>query len=265
VTEVANGRIGTVLACLLAACCAHAASADEGTRVHREDDAIVYRGEILPEANAQVRELLAGAIGIEWLRITSVGGDVRLGMDLGELVREHGLNVKVVDYCASSCANYVFPAGRRKLLPADSAVVWHGSAIQAGLGDLSTIDFSAVEKQRGHALSDDEKAEVAEQMGLTAYFDGVKRRQEAFYAAIGVDPRVTVFGQDLDCRCNWTIPVADMARFGITGVEAPDGYGSHLEPQGKRVVLLRLDDHPQYAASIDAARAPAPAPGAGAQ
>src|SRR5690606_24746850 len=120
------------------------------------------------------------------------------------------------------------------------------------LGDLSSIDFSALEAHRGRPLSDQEKAEAAEQMGLSAYFDGLRQRQAAFYAAIDVDPRLTVFGQDIGCSCDWTIPVADMARFGVTGVEAPDGYGSQLEPAGRRIVLLRLDEHPQYAAAIDA-------------
>jgi hypothetical protein len=253
-----QGTTAAVLAGLLLAGLAQTARADEQTRARQEGDTIVYQGVLSPEANARVRELLAADGGIQWLQITSGGGDVNLGLDLGELVREHGLNVKVVDYCASSCANYVFPAGRRKRLPADSVVIWHGSAIQAGLGDLSTIDFSALEKQRGRPLSDEEKAALAEQAGLMAYFDALRRRQEAFYKDIGVDQRVTVFGQDLDCRCDWTIPIGDMARFGITGIEAPDGYGSHLDPKGKPVVLLRLDDHPQYAASIDVARAGAP-------
>jgi hypothetical protein len=238
---------------------AGAAGADEGTSVHRDGDAIVYRGGIVAEANAQAARLLAEDEGIAWLHITSVGGEVDRGMDLGELVRDHGLNVKVVDYCASSCANYVFPAGQRKLLPADSVVVWHGSAIQAGLGDLSAIDFSAMEAHLGRSLSDSEKAAAAQEMGLTAYFEAIARRQADFYAALGIDERVTVFGQDIGCGCDWTIPVADMARFGITGVEAPDGYGSHLRPLGKTVSLLRLDDHPDHARRIDLAR---PAAGA---
>jgi len=237
-----------------------AARAEEATSVHREGDAIVYRGAIAAEANARVAALLAEGDGVEWLQITSVGGEVNLGMDLGELVRAHGLNVRVDDYCASSCANYVFPAGRRKLLPRDSVVVWHGSAIQAGMGDLSTIDFSPMEAHLGRALSDSEKAAAAEEMGLSAYFDGLARRQAAFYADLGVDERVTVFGQDLACGCDWTIPVADMARFGITGVEAPEGYGSHLRPMGRTVELLRLDDHPDHARTIDAARAGAGTP-----
>lgn len=252
--EMGGTKCG-LLAVALAVLFPVAATAKDQTVVERDGNAIVYRGEITQQANALVEALLAAGEGIEWLRINSVGGEVNLGMDLGDLVRGHGLDVKVVDYCASSCANYVFPAGRRKLLPADSVVVWHGSAIQAGIGALANIDFAPMEAHLGRTLSDEEKVAAAEEMGLTAYFDGLTRRQAEFYAAIGVDERVTVFGQDLDCGCDWTIPVEDMARFGITGIEAPEGYGSHLRPMGREVVLLRLDDHPRYAEGLDATRA----------
>ena len=251
----AGGTKRGVLAAALAALLPVAAAADDQTVVARDGDAIVYSGAITQQGNARVEALLAAGEGIEWLRITSVGGEVNLGMDLGDLVRGHGLDVEVVDYCASSCANYVFPAGRRKLLPPDSVVVWHGSAIQSGIGALANIDFAPMEAHLGRTLSDEEKAAAAEEMGLTAYFDGLTRRQAEFYAAIGVDERVTVFGQALDCDCDWTIPVEDMTRFGITGIEAPQGYGSHLRPMGREVMLLRLDDYPRYAEGIDATRA----------
>jgi hypothetical protein len=250
-----DGTKPGLLAAALAALLPLAAAAEDQTVVERDGDAIVYRGEITQQGNARVEALLAAGERIEWLRITSVGGEVNLGMDLGDLVRGHGLNVEVVDYCASSCANYVFPAGRRKLLRAASVVVWHGSAIQTGIGALSNIDFAPMEAHLGRTLSDEEKVAAAEEMGLTAYFDRLTRRQAEFYAAIGVDERVTVFGQALDCDCDWTIPAGDMARFGITGIEAPQGYGSHLRPMGREVVLLRLDDHPRYAEGIDATRA----------
>ena len=193
----AGGTKCGVLAAALAVLLPVAAAAGDQTVVEREGDAIVYRGAITQQGNALVEALLADE-GIEWLRITSVGGEVNLGMDLGDLVRGHGLNVEVVDYCASSCANYVFPAGRRKLLPADSVVVWHGSAIQSGIGALANIDFAPMEAHLGRTLSDEEKLAAAEEMGLTAYFDGLTRRQAEFYAAIGVDERVTVFGQEID-------------------------------------------------------------------
>ena len=237
------------------------ASADDATRVTRDADAIVYVGDLSAAANREVHAILDAEPGVQWLHITSGGGEVNLGIDLGELVRARGLNVKVIDYCASSCANYVFPAGRRKLLPADAAVVWHGSTLQAGVGDPDSMDLTEAEAQLGREFTGEEKAQLAAQM--RSYFAGITRRQEALYRALGIDPRITVFGQDIGCDCEWTISAADMARFGVTGVEAADGYGGHLTPKGKPIELLRLDDHPAYAAALDArlGAAPSPLPG----
>ncbi|MGX9608655.1 hypothetical protein [Acinetobacter sp. T63] len=50
-------------------------------------------------------------------------------MDLGDLVYVHQLNVEVGQYCFSSCANYVFPAGKVKYLNWCSQLGWHGGAM----------------------------------------------------------------------------------------------------------------------------------------
>lgn len=239
------------LAVLLAVAAAGPASAAGDTVVRREGDAIVYRGVLDAEANGRVRDLLAAG-GIRLLDIGSGGGDIELGMDLGELVRRHALDVRVDGYCASSCANYVFPAGRRKLLPADAVVIWHGSAIQADAGSASMIDFDEVAQVRGRPLDEAEKAAMI--AGFAAYGRAMRARQAAFYAELGVDERITVFGQDIGCGCDWTMPVADMARFGIDGIDADPGYGAGIAGLRKPVSMLRLDDHPAYAASIDAGR-----------
>lgn len=244
----AAGRLlGSLLLCLASA----PAWAGEATTVQRQGDAIVYRGHLDAQANARVGELLQDG-GVRWLRITSGGGDINLGMDLGERVRAHGLDVHVVDYCASSCANYVFPAGARKRLPADALVVWHGSAIQQGVDDPAALDLADAERQIGRPLTVAERNAAFE--SLRAYGQAARQRQAAFFARIGVDARVTVFGQEVGCDCEWTLAPEDMARFGITGVQAEPGYGSH-RPRGQDFALLRLADHPAYAAAVDATRA----------
>jgi len=240
---------------LLAACLGLAGAAmagDDATQVHREGDVLVYDGPIEAAANERAVALL-GQGGVRRLRIASPGGEIGLGMDLGELVRRHGLDVEVAGVCASSCANYVFPAGARKLLAGDAAVIWHGSAIQEDVGTASMIDFDAVARLRGRPLDEAGKAAMIEQ--FAAYGRAMRERQAGYYSALGLDPRITVFGQDVGCGCDWTIPVEDMARFGLRDVEAPQGYGASLAALRKPVAMLRLDDHPHYAAAVDAARA----------
>ena len=131
-------------------------------------------------------------------------------------------------------------------------MIWHGSAIQEDVGTASMIDFDAVARLRGRPLDEAEKAAMIEQ--FASYGRAMRERQAGYYAALGLDARITVFGQDVGCDCDWTIPVEDMARFGLRGVEAPQGYGAALSSLPKPVAMLRLDDHPDYAAAVDAAR-----------
>lgn len=62
------------------------------------------------------------------LSIQSVGGSVLTGISLGSWVRANNLDVKVLEYCLSSCANYVFPAGGRKIVSNFALIGYHGGA-----------------------------------------------------------------------------------------------------------------------------------------
>lgn len=65
------------------------------------------------------------------LLIRSAGGGAAQGMKLGRIVHTRGMNVTILDYCMSGCANYVFPAGKRKEIPPNSILTVHTSATTA--------------------------------------------------------------------------------------------------------------------------------------
>ncbi|MEM9103354.1 MAG: hypothetical protein AAGB12_13635 [Pseudomonadota bacterium] len=67
------------------------------------------------------------------LKITSKGGDIKHGMALGKFVWKNKLDIEVGEYCLSSCANYVFTAGKRKILNQTSTLGWHGGAASENL------------------------------------------------------------------------------------------------------------------------------------
>ena len=63
---------------------------------------------------------LAGAVGrIRKCACPRASGLARVAFD-----------VEIVDYCVSSCANYVFVAARTKRVLPGGAVAWHGNALQ---------------------------------------------------------------------------------------------------------------------------------------
>ena len=49
---------------------------------------------------------------------------------IGEWVFDHQLDVIVDELCFSSCANYIFTAGKNKIIGKDAIVGWHGSEQQ---------------------------------------------------------------------------------------------------------------------------------------
>src|SRR5690606_21674381 len=48
------------------------------------------------------------------LLVRSPGGLALVGLEIGRLVHELQMDVEVNEFCASSCANYIFTAARRK-------------------------------------------------------------------------------------------------------------------------------------------------------
>ena len=103
-----------------------------GVLAEREAGILRYRGPLTEDGLDALRTLARGReTGV--LEIDSAGGEIVAGMEFGLWVHDLGLDVRVNRACLSSCANYVFPAGRNKVIAPGAVVAWHGSARQTGL------------------------------------------------------------------------------------------------------------------------------------
>jgi hypothetical protein len=173
------------------------------TTVERAGEAIVFKGRIEGASAAKFRELLREP-GVSRLVITSGGGLVDAALDMAEAVFDHGLDVEVPQSCLSSCANYVFPAGRKKRLGHARAVGWHGN--MAHVLHL---------QQSGQARWSEPEMEDAKRLA---------RREQAFFQRIGVDGFVCWFGKIAphDVEEFYALSPQDMARFGIADVTVGD-------------------------------------------
>jgi hypothetical protein len=190
-----------------------------------EHETLRYSGELTRDGVAKAKSLLESHPGIHVLAINSGGGRIGDGIDLGMLVHRHGLDVHVTgSMCTSSCANYVFTAGRRKVIEPGAVVVWHGSAIQDGLFDFDNIDMTDIRETLGRDPNWVERLMLRWKFSVDRR--RIQRRQVEFFKLIHVDPAVTVFGQRQGCECQWTLSPADMSFFGIQGVHAYPGYGT---------------------------------------
>ena len=191
--------------------------------IHVEGRVIHFDGLISQASVAKVRALLEADGSLTEFAIQSGGGDVEAGMALGGMIRDRGMDVRVVgDICLSSCANYVFPAGNRKFIERGALVLWHGSLLQKNL--LKNFNYSGIERQLGRPPNWLERWSI--QRAAKKWFRRALSEQAAFYTELGVDPRITILGHEQGCTCDWTVSVADMAKFGIGSVSADADYAA---------------------------------------
>jgi hypothetical protein len=144
-----------------------------------------------------------------------------VGMDFGEWVYERSLDIIVNDVCLSSCANYVFTAGRRKLILPGGFVAWHGNAHLSSLEDK----ISALP----------EEVQTDAQVRMRTW----RAREDAFYRRIGVSECLARIGNEqLGVRGLFTMSPHDMSRFGVKNVDGA--------PTAKERVSERIRDRVDF-------------------
>ena len=186
-------------------------------KVNIVGNAIVYDGPMADEGVDQVKQLYTQ--NINRLVLNSPGGDINIGMDLGEWVFDHQLDVEIKSHAFSSAANYVFTAGKTKYLHKDSMVGWHGGVTQ----DDDSLFFK---------------------LFMGRYLEEGKIREKAFFEKIGVDQRSTVYGQrpefaQYDDYVGWTYSLAAMEQLGIRNIELLDGEWSPPATfEGKKIFTV---------------------------
>ncbi|WP_345421066.1 hypothetical protein [Halioxenophilus aromaticivorans] len=126
---------------------------------------------------------------------------------------ENNLDVEIVNTCASSCANHVFPAGKRKILNSDAVLLWHGSSFQPDIDAL--------------VQSGDQFAQEWRETETT------------FWKRIGLSPNIATCGLSqapafgrllhllrITSLKGFDYSIKDMHRFGLTGVDVSGGQWS---------------------------------------
>ena len=216
-----------------AASIANLASAD----IRLAAGAAYYTGPLSAGLNQRFFEAVQGK-AIKRLVITSSGGEVEAGIALGLWVFDHRLDIEVPEYCLSSCANYVFPAGRDKTIGAGAVVAWHGNynhLKQTGLWQ----DDIAGSMQRHGVNAATARGLVHEEMERLV---GLERD---FYAHIGVDEYLCWIGKmpPYNAPNYYFLSGQDMARFGVTRVQTPPGYEStDVSGFNDHIIYLKLGE-----------------------
>ena len=253
--------VAIVAACMMgAACCAGAATPEnhppeilrakaEPATVQIQGDTIYYTGNFSTASTVAFDAAVAGIRRGQLTRlvISSGGGDTVAGRHVGRWVRDMGLVVEVDIICFSSCADYIFPAGRARVIRAGAFVGWHGNERQ----------FHLLAARKGISLADLLAQYVPKDASpeqRTAFFRDfeettkVTMKDEAdFYATLGLNDAFAVcaVGDILEKRpgyagqIGWGFSLADMARLGMTNTVYL-GNGAYEDSARFRKYLVRI-------------------------
>jgi hypothetical protein len=203
-------------ALLLRAACA--AQPAPGAGVHRGGDAIVFEGRIDFASAGRFLQLLDEP-GVTRVVITSPGGLVAPALDMAQAIHRRGLALEVPSACLSSCANYLFPAARRKVLGRADAVGWHGNMTHVlWLQQTGQASWSPEELAQARLLA---------------------RREADFYRELGIDGYVAWFGKLPPYGVDefYYLAPGDLARFGIREVTV----SASAAPPDPALRLLTVD------------------------
>lgn len=201
------------------------------TKIRLTDCCIEYQGLITSEANEGVFALYQEASPKPTtLLIESHGGAAGAAMRLGMWMLDNELDVKVDTYCYSSCANYVFLAGRHKFLAPHASLMWHGGTTQpidrAELEHLLDDMLSVLEPEARDAILAERSRERLLELLEMSRRELIARETE-FFDRIGVDQRITVLGSLFEREllandhdyAGWDLSLSDLARLGVRGIK----------------------------------------------
>jgi hypothetical protein len=165
------------------------AAESEATQAYVSNGQLEYVGDLDETANQRLFDLyekLSPKPTV--LSIRSPGGEVNAGMTLGAWVHAHKLNVKVMEFCLSACANYVFPAGSKKIISNFAVIGYHG-----GPRDPSKLQLGAEAQAAYDALDAAGQKAFMDEIAEMSSRDG--RRESAYFREIGVSADISSLGQ----------------------------------------------------------------------
>lgn len=220
-----TSRIAVTLLVMMFSC-GTARAVNAATQVRLEGDQIIYRGGLTAEANAKVFTLYeAAAVKPTLLSIRSPGGPIDVGLALGEWTHRQRLDVRVDEFCFSSCANYIFTAGVKKILGKDAIIGFHGGA--------SSDSFNMAQMNATLArIPAEQREKVREdvEQQLKAYIESNRKREADFYAAIAVAQKITTLGQEGVYHIyqktgfkGWYYSLDDMEKLGLKNIRVIGG------------------------------------------
>ena len=159
--------------------------------------------------------------------VRSGGGAAEASLPMGEAVQAQTATVIADGLCASSCADFILPAGKRRVVMPQTLLLYHGGVTLEALNAVAP-QVEALAKKDPHVDVDHVMEQDRQQI------NGEITQQEALLVKEGISPslfrwmdlinHMTPAEQDAHCPANSDIiayPPEVLARFGLTF----DSYG----------------------------------------
>ena len=162
--------------------------------------------------------------------VSSAGGITTSAREVASWVHDMGLVVEVDTVCFSSCANYVFPAGKSRVIRKDAFVGWHGN--ERGMAIEAMRKGGTLREEFKNTLPPEDLEKPPE--ALEVYLDQLvesatasHRDEAAFYAKLGLNDAFSVCAVGtvafakypaLETKQGWGFSIKDMNRLGLTNI-----------------------------------------------
>ena len=178
-------------------------------------------GELTSETFVEVRDRIVRSAAEKKTFVVkeSAGGNGLAALAIGILLHRHNWDVEVVGVCPSSCANWIFPAGKTKYLNSQSMLLFHGGPHQANWleygnkleqklassgAPVDSVELGHENKEGGVSWTPNRSAadeEVLKFLSINKDLPAVEKmiqfrnRSDQFYQELGINPLLPEYGQ----------------------------------------------------------------------
>jgi len=213
-------------------------------------------GRIVSETFVQTRKCLARfkAEKKTFVVKDSEGGDGFAALAMGILLHQHNWDVEVVGVCPSSCANWLFTAGKTKYLTSDSLLLFHGGPRQKNMLEfmekldhdlasgtpVDSMKFGREGKEGNvtwgphRSAADDEVLEflsINKDLPVVEKWRQFMQASDKFYQELGINPLLPEYGQmggyepsyKSDKYGGFVYSLDSLRKLGVRNIELKDG------------------------------------------
>lgn len=215
---------------------------EDSATITVEGSMIIFEGSIGPQTVIDFFDAVRGKEDeITTVCINSDFGLTVQAILIGLWIFDNGIDVIVDDICISVCGNYIFTAGKNKIIEDFAIVGWSDSpqrqvyearSLRISLEELMRRDTSSDSFVNGTPISGDQRERLIEYS--LKYLETEIEQERQFLNWIGLKEDALVYGfRDVDFNAEflpihlfdgWTFSIEDMAKLGIENVTYNSEY-----------------------------------------